>query len=160
MNRTFKSLLIASTLSLLSLTTYAAPQPIEGIWRTIDDKTGFAKALVKIEYMPKYGYVGTIIKIIPRPDYTPKEFCVKCPQPFTDRKILGITPLWGLEAKDPEGRLYEGGFILDPLSGHIYRSKAKISADGRRLTMRGYIGISVLGRTQTWIREVDSNGDE
>ncbi len=45
--------------------------------------------------------------------------------------------------------------LLDPLSGRIYRCKAKLSPDGRRLTMRGYVGVSMLGRSQSWIRETD-----
>ncbi len=136
---------------------HAAPLPIEGNWRAIDDKTGFAKAIVKIERLKDGQVIGTIMRIIPRPDYIPKEVCQNCPKPFTNQKILGMTPLWGLTPEDQNAYRYSGGFILDPLSGRIYRSKAKLSNDGRRLTMRGYVGVSVLGRTQTWIREMDES---
>lgn len=150
-------LLCGATLVALGTIAHAAPLPIEGNWRAIDDKTGFAKAIVKIERLKDGQVIGTIMRIIPRPDYTPKEVCQNCPKPFTDQKILGMTPLWGLRPEDTTGLRYAGGFILDPLSGRIYRSKAKISNDGRRLTMRGYVGVSVLGRTQTWIREMDES---
>lgn len=54
--------------------------------------------------------------------------------------------------KHIEGPNYANGKIIDPLSGHIYSMKAKLSANGKRLTLRGYVGVSALGRSQTWIR--------
>ena len=157
MNGMFNNIRLLCGAALLGFSTLAAaaPLPIEGNWRAIDDKTGFAKAIVKIERLKDGQLIGTIMRIIPRPDYTPKEVCQNCPRPFTNQKILGMTPLWGLRPEDDSGLRYAGGFILDPLSGRIYRSKAKLSNDGRRLTMRGYVGVSVLGRTQTWIRDLD-----
>ncbi|MFB0982629.1 MAG: DUF2147 domain-containing protein, partial [Acinetobacter towneri] len=47
---------------------------------------------------------------------------------------------------------FTGGKIIDPLSGNIYSTKAKLSNNGKRLTMRGYVGVSALGRSQTWIK--------
>ncbi|WP_168379875.1 DUF2147 domain-containing protein, partial [Acinetobacter cumulans] len=47
---------------------------------------------------------------------------------------------------------YSGGKIIDPLSGNIYSTKAKLSSNGKRLTLRGYVGVSALGRSQTWIK--------
>jgi uncharacterized protein (DUF2147 family) len=151
--------LLGSAVTTLIVCTVAtaAPLPIEGMWRTIDDKTGFAKAIVKIERIQDGQVIGTIMRVIPRPDYTPKELCQNCPKPFTNQKILGMSPLWGLKPEDTNGTRYSGGFIIDPLSGRIYRSKAKLSPDGRRLTMRGYVGVSALGRTQTWIRETEDS---
>lgn len=131
--------------------SYAAD--IVGVWRSIDDKTGFAKALVEIKQESDNTYSGTIIKIIPRPNYTPKEFCQRCPEPYTNKRILGLTVINGLKQSENRPNVYDSGKILDPLSGNIYSNKAKISADGRRLTMRGYIGVSLLGRSQTWLRE-------
>lgn len=131
--------------------THAAD--IAGIWRTIDDRTGFSKALVEIKKQPEGSYTGTIIKILPRPNYTPKELCQHCPAPYTDKPILGLTVLWGLKADPNRPKQYSGAQVLDPLSGKIYRAKAKVNADNRQLTMRGYVGISALGRSQTWIRE-------
>ncbi|RYY77989.1 MAG: DUF2147 domain-containing protein [Moraxellaceae bacterium] len=126
---------------------------IAGVWRTIDDRTGFSKALVEIKKQPDGSYTGTIIKIIPRPNYTPKEFCQHCPAPYTDKPILGLTVLWGLKPDPNRPNQYTGAQVLDPLSGRIYKGKAKVNADNRQLSMRGYVGISALGRSQIWIRE-------
>ena len=60
-----------------------------------------------------------------------------------------MTILWGL--KD-EGEAWKGGQILDPDNGKTYRCKMTVSDDGRELDVRGYIGISLIGRTQTWLR--------
>lgn len=152
MSRTAKSLWIALGLCALPLTSWA--EGFTGIWRTVDDRTGFSKALIHI-YQEKDGsYSGQIVKIIPRPNYTPKELCQRCPKPWTDQKILGMKPLWGMR---PSGNpnIYTGGHILDPLSGNIYNSRAKVNLEGRRVSMRGYVGVSLLGRTQVWIRETN-----
>ncbi len=98
-------------------------------------------------------YTATVVKILPRPGYTPKETCQNCPAPFTNKPILGLTVLWGLKAVPNKPNYYEDARLIDPLSGKIYKSKVKMNADGRMLTMRGYVGISAIGRSQTWIRE-------
>ena len=55
--------------------------------------------------------------------------------------------------KQSQGSNYVNGRILDPNTGKIYSMKAKLSANGKRLHLRGYVGVSVLGRNQIWIRE-------
>lgn len=150
--------LIAASLSLGAWTAHAEPttDDIVGYWRTIDDKTGFAKAVVQIQKANNGTFVGTIVRTVPRPDYTPAEKCRNCPKPFTDRKIIGLPLLWNIKSDgttDVNRWRYVEGYAIDPLSGKIYHGKAKVSADGRRLMLRGYIGFSALGRTQIWIRE-------
>lgn len=130
---------------------YAAD--IAGIWRSIDDKTGFSKGLVEIKKQPDGTYNGTIIKVIPRPNYIPKEFCQHCPAPYTNKPILGLMVITNLRQDSDNQNTYSRGKILDPLSGRIYSAKAKLNRDGHLLNMRGYVGVSVLGRSQTWIRE-------
>lgn len=145
-----KKWLVAACL-IWSPMVYAAD--IVGTWRTIDDKTGFSKALVEIRQMPDGTYSGTITKILPRPGYIPKEFCQHCPSPYTSKPILGLNILTGLIADAKRSNNYISGKILDPLSGNIYKTKARLNLDGHSLTIRGYVGISALGRSQTWIRE-------
>lgn len=128
---------------------------ITGYWRTIDDRTGFAKGIVRVDKKPDGTYSGTVVKATPRPGYTPQEFCVNCPAPYTGKRIVGITHLTGLKPVADNDHAYEGGKIMDPLSGKVYSCKARLSADGRRLSMRGYVGVSLLGRSQSWIRETD-----
>jgi len=126
-------------------------QDISGTWQQIDDKTGAAKAIIVIEKEANNTYSGKIAKITPRPGYTPREKCNKCPAPYTDQPILGMTILKGL--KHVEGtKNYEKGRVIDPLAGKIYDAKVRLNNTGKRLTLRASMGVSVLGRNQTWIR--------
>ena len=157
----FIRLIAICLFSMTSSLSWADPNdPILGYWRTIDDTTGFAKAIVHIQNAQNNSYVATIVATVERPDHTPAERCINCPAPFTDRKIIGLPILWNIKASDKVGRgnekRYVDGFVIDPLSGKFYQGEARVSRDGRRLTMRGHIiGIPFLGRTQTWLREID-----
>lgn len=149
-----KPLFIAcATTATLLCASFAQAGDLTGTWRTIDDKTGFSKGLVQITKDSGGAYHGTIIKLIPRPGYTPKETCQNCPAPYTNKPMVGLTVLTGLQQDPKNENNFINAKVLDPLSGNIYKGKAKLSTDGRRLTMRGYVGISALGRSQTWIRE-------
>lgn len=123
---------------MLSTSSLFAADDIAGTWRSIDDKTGFSKALIEIKKSDNGVYQGKIIKILPRPGYTPKTHCQDCPAPYKGAPILGLTVLDGMKQKNATE--YEGGTILDPLSGKIYKSKIKVSNNGKRLRMRGYVG--------------------
>ena len=141
---------LISALLLSAMTSFAFANDIAGLWQTIDDKTGAPKGQVEIRKDAYGNYVGKIVKITPRAGYTPKEICVDCPAPYTNKPILGLDVLTGL--KHSSGNNYTGGRILDPNTGKVYNMKAKLSSNGKRLTLRGYVGVSALGRTQTWIR--------
>ncbi|TXJ05546.1 MAG: DUF2147 domain-containing protein [Acinetobacter sp.] len=141
---------LISALLLSAMTSFAFAEDITGVWQTIDDKTGAPKGQVEIRKDANGNYVGKIIKITPRVGYTPKEICVDCPAPYTNKQILGLDVLTGL--KHSSGNNYTGGRILDPNSGKVYSMKAKLSSNGKRLTLRGYVGVSALGRNQVWIR--------
>ncbi|MFH7766732.1 DUF2147 domain-containing protein [Acinetobacter sp. BSP-28] len=124
---------------------------LTGTWKTIDDKTGSAKAILEMRQESNGTYTAKIIKVTPRPGYTPKETCVNCPAPYTDKPILGLDILTGLK---PSGdNQFINAKVLDPLNGKIYSGKAKLSSNGKRLTLRGYVGVSALGRSQTWIKQ-------
>ena len=129
----------------------AFAQELSGFWQQIDDKTGSPKALIEMKTQADGSYTGNIHKVTPRPRYTPREKCIKCPPPYTDKPILGLEIIKGLKPTSKNN--YGHGQILDPLTGKIYDLKGRISANGKRLTLRGYIGISAIGRTQTWIRQ-------
>ena len=145
--RNFK-ILAALLLSVSSSAVFA--EDISGTWKNIDDKTGSSKAILEIRQETNGTYTAKIVKVTPRPGYTAKETCVNCPAPYTDKPILGMDVLKGL--KPAAGSNFTQGKIIDPLSGHIYSMKAKLSPNGKRLTLRGYVGVSALGRSQTWIR--------
>ena len=143
-----KQLFGALILSVMSSLSFA--EDITGMWQSIDDKTGAPKALVEIRKEANGTYAGKIVKITPRAGYTPKETCVDCPAPYTNKPILGLDVMTGL--KQGEGLNYVNGRILDPNSGKVYSMKAKLSSNGKRLHLRGYVGVSALGRNQIWIR--------
>ncbi|MGE8540391.1 DUF2147 domain-containing protein [Acinetobacter sp. ANC 3813] len=143
-----KKILLAA---LLSFSSSLFAQDLSGVWQQIDDKTGSPKALIEIRKEQNGSFTGKIIKITPRPGYTPREKCIDCPAPYANQPILGLDVFKSL--KHEAENLYSGGKILDPLSGKIYNLKAKQTANGKRLLLRGYIGISAIGRTQTWIRQ-------
>lgn len=109
--------------------------------------------MIQINKEADGSYSGTIIRTIPRPDYIPKEFCQNCPAPYTNQPIVGLKILNGLKQDQLHHSNFKDAAILDPLSGKIYKAKARLSADGRRLSMRGYVGVSMLGRSQSWFRE-------
>ncbi|MCJ8161616.1 DUF2147 domain-containing protein [Acinetobacter zhairhuonensis] len=139
----FTGLVIASTAALA--------QDISGTWQQIDDKTGSPKAVIEIRKESNNTFTGKIVKITPRPGYTPRERCNNCPAPYTNQPILGMEILKGL--KQVEGTSsYEKGRVIDPLSGKFYDAKMKLNASGKRLSLRAYMGVSALGRNQTWLR--------
>lgn len=134
----------------LLTSTISFAQDLTGTWQQIDDKTGSPKALIDIKKLGDGTYTGTITKVTPRPGYKPQENCVQCPAPYTDKPILGLEVIKGLKESAPDN--YSGGKVLDPLTGKIYNLKGRISTNGKRLTLRGYLGVSAIGRSQTWLR--------
>ncbi|NNP68003.1 DUF2147 domain-containing protein [Acinetobacter sp. Ac_5812] len=141
---------LISSLFLFSLSHVAFAQDIAGIWQSVDDVTGAPKGQVEIIQEADGSYTGKIIKITPRTGYTPKELCTGCPAPYTNKPILGLNAISKLKHK--KDLTYTGGKILDPNSGRVYSLTAKLSSNGQRLHLRGYVGVSVLGRSQIWIR--------
>ena len=135
-------------IALFSSSTMA--ENIVGTWRYMDDKTGEAKGLVKIEQQANGTYAGTALKATPRAGYIPKEFCTNCPAPYTNKPIIGMQVISGLKTEDQIN--YTNGKIIDPVSGKVYRLKGRISTNGKKLFLRGYMGVSAVGRNQTWLR--------
>jgi uncharacterized protein (DUF2147 family) len=119
---------------------------ITGTWKTFDDETNQPAALVQI--IEKNGvFSGTITKLL---DTSGPSTCEKCTDSRKGKPILGMEILSGLK-KTGDG--YSGGQILDPDDGEVYKAEMKLKDQGAKLDLRAYIGIPLLGRTQTWIRE-------
>jgi len=135
----------------LIFSSNSTARDIIGVWKNIDDKTGSSKAVLEIRKDSNGTYTGKIIKITPRVGYTPKETCIDCPAPYTNKPILGMDVLKNLKQVSDDD--FVDGKIIDPLTGKMYSMKAKLSPNGNRLSLRGYVGVSALGRSQTWIRE-------
>ena len=144
---------------MLSVALHAAPasatapasttepaSPI-GLWKTIDDKTGSPRAIVRI-----YEQDGKLFGRIER-SFTPgaeNRVCEQCTDERKNQPIIGLIIIRNIQSKDGE---YAGGDILDPDTGTIYRCKFHLDQNGAHLIVRGYIGISLLGRSQTWQRQ-------
>ncbi|MGV3696839.1 DUF2147 domain-containing protein [Flavobacterium sp.] len=121
-------------------------QTILGKWKTVDDLNGKEKGIVEI-YEYKGRLYGKIIEIFEADKKHLK--CDKCTGEDKNRPVLGMNIIKGLKKSDDGG--YEGGKIIDPKSGKSYH--CKITMDGKdKLIVRGYIGISLFGRSQTWTR--------
>lgn len=147
-----KLFLLSSSILMASASVFATTD-IEGTQRTIDDKTGFSKGIVEITKSGDCTYSGKIVEVIPRPGYTPKATCEKCSGALKNQPILGMTVLSGMKQSSKNEREFTGGRILDPLTGKSYKTKMKLNSSGSRLNMRGYVGVEVVGRSQTWIRQ-------
>ena len=147
-----KKLLIALTcFGLFSTLTNAAD--ISGMWRAIDDKSGIVRAEIQIEKQPDGSYTGTLMDDFPAPGEVPLVYCTKCPVPYKDKPIIGMKIFTGFTEDANHPNNYSHGKVIDPRAGKIYSGKAKLSADGRKLRLRGYVGVSLLGRSVTWIRK-------
>jgi uncharacterized protein (DUF2147 family) len=120
-----------------------------GLWKTIDDKTGKERSLVRITESSGV-FEGKVEKIFDQPGDDPQHLCKECEGERKDKSVIGMTILWGLKKEDDQ---YTGGEILDPKNGKIYRAKMKIVEGGKKLEVRGFIGVSLFGRSQTWVRE-------
>ena len=140
--------ILFTVLCLTSFNLFAAINDPEGVWTSIDDRDGQPRSIVQISESNGI-YSGHILKVFPRPGDT--GFCRKCPPPFRDKPTKGLGIIWNI--RQTGNNEWSGGRILDPKSGSIYRLKLSLADGGRRMNVRGYIGISLLGRTQTWLRK-------
>lgn len=136
-------------LALPWFSAHGADPSAVGLWKTIDDHTGKPRGLVRVTQVDGE-YQAKVEKIFPKPGEDPNPSCEKCAGMRHDQPVIGMTILWGLTKQGDE---YQGGEILDPENGKVYRAKMKLDDGGRKLYVRGYIGFSLFGRTQIWIRE-------
>ncbi len=139
----------------LMMTAFAlnvSAQTIVGTWKSIDDETGKAKSIIKV-YKAKNGkYYGKIMELLNRGANEEKDpYCKVCPGYRKDKRVITMKIITDMKAsKDLKSA--DSGKILDPKSGKIYKCSMKLASGGDKLEVRGYIGFSLLGRTQTWIR--------
>jgi uncharacterized protein (DUF2147 family) len=137
---------------LFILPCTAMANDIVGKWKTIDDQTGYSRADVMITKNSDGSYSGKIIAIRPLPYKPLVETCEKCKGELKGKSYVGLEIMTGFHRSQKDPNEFQGGHILDPLSGNLYKGKAKLNPTGKRLSMRGYIGVSALGRSTTWIR--------
>jgi uncharacterized protein (DUF2147 family) len=147
---TRRSLIGLAALQLLAPAAALAQAPNlqspVGLWQTIDDRTGKPRGVVRIFEAQGHLY-GEIVRA-----FDPNEaaaVCQKCKDDRKDRPVQGLQVIRGLA---PDGDRWSGGTILDPETGDIYRCSMRLADGGEKLVVRGYLGISLLGRSQTWLR--------
>jgi len=141
--------LLLACLTLISLTgaAIASEATPVGLWRTIDDNK--EKSLVRITEV-NGELRGTIEKLIREPNEDPNPACDKCSGDKKNKPVLGMMIMSGLKR---DGDEWKGGEILDPNNGKTYKCKMSVDESGKKLNVRGFIGVSLLGRTQVWLRE-------
>jgi uncharacterized protein (DUF2147 family) len=122
---------------------HAADSPV-GYWTTIDDDGKTPSSIIQIFPRGKKLY-GKVVRLINPREKDPK--CTACDGPRKNQRILGMEILRDFEQDDDE---WSGGYILDPRNGTEYKCYMELQDGGKRLKVRGYVGIALLGRTQYW----------
>lgn len=140
---------LALLAALLSPAVWADDSSPAGLWKNIDDVSGKPRALIRIT--ESNGTLqGRIEKVFPGPNDNQNPKCEKCEGANKDAPVVGLVMLSGLKK---DGDEFVGGQILDPDNGKTYRSKVRLTDGGKKLEVRGYIGVPMLGRSQTWVRQ-------
>ena len=155
LNRMLIKAIVGFSIACASLTTFAAS--IEGYWKSIEERTGEQLSIVEIRKGNDGRYHGKIVYRYPNSHGIALTNCTKCPAPYTNKPILGLEILSGFREDPNKADAYIDGRVLEPTSGRIYKGKAVVSGEGKRLRMRGYMGVSALGRTIVWLRTDSAN---
>jgi uncharacterized protein (DUF2147 family) len=141
--------------SILGANGVAAQQgqpTVLGLWQQVDPATNKSEGWF-LFFENNGVYEGAIAKIFPRPSDDPNPLCTRCQGDQKNAPSLGLTIVKKMQRN---GLKYENGTILDPRDGNIYNALMELSPDGQKLTVRGYLGISLFGQNQTWYRLPDS----
>ena len=142
-----KTTLITLAMAFAASTALAQTTPV-GLWKTVDDETKAEKSLVRISEAG-----GTLSGKVEKIADASKQdsICDLCSDERKGQKVVGMTIIRNAKAEAGKGS-WEGGEILDPNNGKVYKLLLKPIDGGKKLEVRGYIGMALLGRTQTWIR--------
>ena len=143
-----KSFLAAAVLSLVANLAMAQAGPT-GLWKTIDDETKVEKSLVRVS--DTGGVFSAVIEKLLNP-VIPDPKCDKCADERKDKPVTGLTIMRNVKHSSSDAELWDGGDILDPNNGKVYKVRLKPIEGGKKMEVRGYVGMPMLGRTQTWIR--------
>ena len=149
MRAAFVSVFVALGL-LFAAQAYAADSTPVGTWTQVDDATGKPKSLIEITQLPN-GTLQAVVKQVYFSDQgTTHPICDKCDGERHNKPVVGMVIMWGVKK---DGDVWDGGKILDPKNGKIYKVKLTLQDGGQKLDVHGYIGFALLGRSQTWERQ-------
>lgn len=147
--RTLKQAGVLALTLAAALVASASDASPAGLWKNVDDVSGKPRSLIRIT--ESNGTLrGTIEKVFLGPNENPNPKCEKCEGALKNAPVIGLIILSDLKK---DGDEYAGGQILDPDNGKVYRSKVQLIEGGRKLSVRGYIGVPMLGRSQVWERQ-------
>jgi uncharacterized protein (DUF2147 family) len=141
-----RPLLAVCLLALAAGSALAQPTPV-GLWKTVDDETKAERSLSRISEAPSGALSGRVERILEADKASAR--CEKCSDERKGQPVLGMTLIRNAQP-DAAHELWEGGDILDPANGKVYRLRLKPLDGGKRLEVRGYIGP--FFRSQQWIR--------
>lgn len=139
---------VAAITAVSSFVCHAQSNSPVGLWKSIDDHTGKPNATIRLSEHNGV-LTGQVLNLFGGPGDDVNPLCGACDGIHKDQPIIGMVILSGMRR---EGETYGGGLILDPDNGKMYKSKIKAIDGGKKLEVRGYIGIPLLGRTQIWVR--------
>ena len=125
----------------------AAAPTAAGLWQQTDDD-GHVGGWFLI-FRQGDVYQGALVKMFPKPGEDPNPICTKCEGDQKNLPSLGLIMIKGMQR---HGSIYENGTILDPRDGSVYNAQMTVSQDGQELTVRGYLGIQLFGKSQVWTR--------
>jgi uncharacterized protein (DUF2147 family) len=118
-----------------------------GLWNTISDKDGKPEAVVEIREVN--GQLSGVVRELLVAADPQDSICGKCTDDRKGQRVVGMEILRHMHR---DGDEWSGGEILDPENGKTYRATLKLAAGGQKLQVRGYIGMPIFGRSQTWLR--------
>jgi len=149
--KSFSTVILLGALFCVGDALAAPEDSVTGFWQQTDND-GHVGAWF---YFTKVNgvYEGRLVKMFKDPgEQQIVSICSKCEGRKKNAAMLGLTIVKGMHR---DGRKYEDGTILDPRDGKVYHAQMELSEDGQKLSVRGYLGIPLLGQTQVWSRLPD-----
>ena len=143
-----RKLLLGLWLLVLPMSVLAQASPV-GTWTTIDDATGQPKSVIEVYEAADGTLAGRVAQVL-QSNRGLNPLCEQCRGERKNQPIKGMVVLWGLQRSGEE---WKGGQILDPANGKVYSATMRAVDGGKQLEVRGFMGFSLLGRTQVWLRK-------